>query len=508
MSEHNLVARLRRHGRPEETPIAIERPSGLLVDILIEAGFVVTPVHPNVVKACRPRYRAGAAKSDPGDAYILADILRTDGHRLTPLKPQSDAIKALRALVRGRDDLVATRLVLANQLRAMLENFWPGAANLFADIASPIALAFIQRYPTPESVARLGEKRMAAFLAQNQYCGRRSVAEVLGRLRAAPTTIAAEAEADAKGELARATLLLSKASSPRSPSCPAASTMPSPSCPRERSSCLFRAPERSAPHKSPPSWATCAPASRARITSPPRLASHPSPTRAENPAPSPGDGPATNACAPPSPASPTTPGMPALGPQRSIRTPESGDADTLMPCASSPEHGSESSGALGRTAVLRSLQTPRSKGVALQRLTQEVSCDSRDAGPGADWSTRPSVPAVLNRCTQSRSVWRSIPPIRAASARLMPSRTAAIDNSRLLWRASFEFRARRRSSPAEKSVRNFTADPIAESPSAIGNHGAQIGQNHKRVSSQDRWYECASGSISYQPLGVRTKIGS
>lgn len=200
----HLVTRLRRHGPPEETPIAIERPSGLLVDVLVEAGFLVTPVHPNIVKACRPRYRAVAAKSDPGDAFILADILRTDGHRLAPLKPQSDAVKALRALVRGRDDLVATRLVLANQLRALLESFWPGAAELFADIASPIALAFIQRYPTPESASRLGEKRMAAFLAQNQYCGRRSAADLLARLRSAPAGLAAEAEADAKGELVRA----------------------------------------------------------------------------------------------------------------------------------------------------------------------------------------------------------------------------------------------------------------------------------------------------------------
>ncbi|MER9568957.1 IS110 family transposase [Mesorhizobium opportunistum] len=200
----DLVARLRRYGQPGETPVAIERPSGLLVDVLVEAGFVVTPVHPNIVKACRPRYRAVAAKSDPGDAYILADILRTDGHRLAPLRPQSDAIKALRALVRGRDDLVASRLVLANQLRALLESFWLGPVGLFADITSPIALAFIQRYPTPESASRLGEKRMACFLAQNQYCGRRSATDVLGRLRSAPCPAAAEAEADAKGELVRA----------------------------------------------------------------------------------------------------------------------------------------------------------------------------------------------------------------------------------------------------------------------------------------------------------------
>ena len=200
----DLVARLRRWGPPPETPVAIERPSGLIVDCLVDAGFLVTPIHPNVVKACRPRYRAVAAKSDPGDAYILADILRTDGHRLTPLSPQSDAIKALRALVRGRDDLVATKVVLTNQLRALLDSFWPGAIACFADIASPIALAFLDRYPTPGSAVRLGEKRMAAFLAQNQYCGRRPAAEVLARLRAAACGIAAKAEAEAKGELVKA----------------------------------------------------------------------------------------------------------------------------------------------------------------------------------------------------------------------------------------------------------------------------------------------------------------
>jgi transposase len=200
----NLIGRLNRHGSPGETPVAIERPSGLLVDALVEAGFLVTPIHPNVVKACRPRYRAAAAKSDPGDAYILADVLRTDGHRLTPLEPQSDAIKALRALVRGRDDLVASKVALANQLRALLESFWPGPVNLFADIASSIALAFLERYPTPDSASRLGEKRMASFLAQNQYCGRRAVADVLDRLRSAPAGTAGESEADAKGEIVRA----------------------------------------------------------------------------------------------------------------------------------------------------------------------------------------------------------------------------------------------------------------------------------------------------------------
>ena len=195
-----LKRRLERWHRP---PVAIERPSGLVVDTLVEAGFVVVPIHPNAVKASRPRYRSHGGKSDASDAYVLADLLRTDGHRFKALVPQSDEIRALRAPVRGRDDLVATRVQLANQLRSLLESFWPGAGVVFADVDSPIALAFIERYPTPESAARLGPKRMAAFCAQHAYCGRRSAEELLARLHEAPVAVALELEMEAKGELAR-----------------------------------------------------------------------------------------------------------------------------------------------------------------------------------------------------------------------------------------------------------------------------------------------------------------
>lgn len=198
-----LVARQKRHGASKGLPVAVETPAGLLVDHLVEAGFAVVPIHPNAVKACRPRCRAVSAKSDPGDAYILADVLRTDGHRLRPLQPQSDAIKALRALVRSRDDLVSARVTLANQLTALLDSFWPGAAQVFAEVASPIALAFLDRYPSPDAAARLGPKRLAGFLAQNHYSGRRSPEILLERLRSAPSGHAGTTEREAKGELVR-----------------------------------------------------------------------------------------------------------------------------------------------------------------------------------------------------------------------------------------------------------------------------------------------------------------
>lgn len=201
--------KLKRYGCADGlVPVAIERPSGLLVDTLVEAGHPVFPVHPNAVKAMRPRYRSHGAKSDASDAYLLADALRTDGHRFRRLAPQSDAIRALRALVRGRDDLVATRVQMANQLRSLLDSFWPGAAAIFAAIDSPIALAFVQRYPTPQSANRLGEKRLASFLAQHGYCGRKPVSDLLGRLHGAANGRAGEIEAEAKGEIVRTQALV------------------------------------------------------------------------------------------------------------------------------------------------------------------------------------------------------------------------------------------------------------------------------------------------------------
>lgn len=191
--------KLKKLADPSRLKIAIERPNGLLADTLVAAGFTLVPIHPNVVKASRPRYSTVGAKDDRGDAYLLADLLRTDGHRFRALQPLSDRVRALQALVWTRDDLVAERIALANRLRSTLEGYWAGAAVIFGDIDSQIALAFLERYSTPQRAKRLGEKRLASFLLKYSYKGRRSPSELLERLRAAPFSVAGELEAEAKG---------------------------------------------------------------------------------------------------------------------------------------------------------------------------------------------------------------------------------------------------------------------------------------------------------------------
>lgn len=152
---------------------------------------------PNQVKAARPRFRS-QGKSDRFDAWVLCELARTDAHRVRTLAPDTDATKAIRALTRAREDLVETRVQLANQLNAELERFWPGAAAIFADVDSQIALCFLERYPSPRDARGLGERRLEAFLARQGYCGRRSPAELLKRLRRAPEGRAGGLEAEAR----------------------------------------------------------------------------------------------------------------------------------------------------------------------------------------------------------------------------------------------------------------------------------------------------------------------
>jgi hypothetical protein len=149
--------------RLEVALVALERPDGLLIERLLDAGLAVIAVHPNQVKAMRPRFSVAGGKSDGFDSFVLAELARTDSHRFRVLEPDSDRTKALRSMTRARDGLVRTRVGLANQLRDQLATFWPGAGKVFCSVDSPIALAFLKRYPTPLDARGLGSSAFRRF---------------------------------------------------------------------------------------------------------------------------------------------------------------------------------------------------------------------------------------------------------------------------------------------------------------------------------------------------------
>jgi len=192
-----LIRRLGKLAEPGDVQVGIERPNGRLVDLLLEAGHPVVPVSPNAIKTWRDGEVLSGAKSDAGDAAVIAEYLRLRQHRLRVATPYSDDTRALRTVVRTRTDLVDMRVAAINQLSALLDDHWPGAKAVFADIESPISLEFLTRYPTPNSAKHLGEKRMQAFLTKHGYSGRRPATQLLQRLRTAPAGTSSEALTEA-----------------------------------------------------------------------------------------------------------------------------------------------------------------------------------------------------------------------------------------------------------------------------------------------------------------------
>src|ERR1039458_9225366 len=185
-TEAGLSELCRRFRDAGVSRVAIERPDGPVVDAVIAANLEVVVVSSRAVKGLRTRYGLAGNKDDRSDAFMLADCLRTDGHRWPSLQPDSSQTLALRAAVRARKDLVGTRVATANQLRAHLQLVFPAAVGLFAEIDTAISLDFLERFPTAAKAAWLSEKRLVAWLAANAYCGRTSAAELLRRLHTAP----------------------------------------------------------------------------------------------------------------------------------------------------------------------------------------------------------------------------------------------------------------------------------------------------------------------------------
>lgn len=182
----SLVKRLLAAGVAE---VGIERPDGPVVAALRQAGLIVYVIPPGQLKNLRSRYGSAGNKDDRFDAYVLADVVRTDRRRLRPLLVDTPATTALRQTVRARKDLVGHRVAVANQLRAHLQIVFPGAVGLFADIDSDINLRFLERFPTPEKAAWLSPKRWAAWLSSVGYSGRTLPDTLHARLHDAPAGV-------------------------------------------------------------------------------------------------------------------------------------------------------------------------------------------------------------------------------------------------------------------------------------------------------------------------------
>lgn len=178
---HALLAEhLPADATPEQVVVGIETDRGPWVQALLAAGYQVFAINPLSASRYRERHVTSGAKSDPGDAKVLADLVRTDRQHHRPIAGDSELGEAVKVLARAHQSLIWTRQRQVNALRSTLREFYPAALEAFTDLASREALAVLAKAPTPEQGKALRVTQIEAVLrAAGRQRGLRASAETI-----------------------------------------------------------------------------------------------------------------------------------------------------------------------------------------------------------------------------------------------------------------------------------------------------------------------------------------
>ena len=167
----------------EDCLIGLETSHSILIDFLWDRGYSnIYVLPPTLVKGSRTRFRSSGARDDPGDAHLIADIMRTDQGRLRAWKPDSGLTRQLRTKVKFIHFLTVNIVRMTNRQRAVLHRYYPAAIELFSSFNTLISQHFILEFPTPQSVLGLDLPTFCSFAKKHGYTHTHKLAGVLAKL--------------------------------------------------------------------------------------------------------------------------------------------------------------------------------------------------------------------------------------------------------------------------------------------------------------------------------------
>jgi Transposase/Transposase IS116/IS110/IS902 family len=147
-----------------EVLVGIETDHGPWVTALVAAGYRVFPVNPQQSARFRARYAVSGAKSDAGDAHVLADMVRTDSHQLREAAGDSPEAAGIKVLARAHKTMIWNRTRETQRLRHQLLQYYPAAIEAFPDLDAPDALELLARAPDPVSARKLTRAQVSAAM--------------------------------------------------------------------------------------------------------------------------------------------------------------------------------------------------------------------------------------------------------------------------------------------------------------------------------------------------------
>jgi transposase len=194
-----------------ELSAGIEKPHGRIVDFMLDHGVVVYPINPKALDRARDRFRMSKSKSDSFDAYVLAELVRTDHARLRALEPNSEQAQELKMLTRDYHRLGRQKSRLLNQIEVTLKEYYPRPLEVFPDLESNIALDFLEQYSTPRALADLRRRKWNRFAKRDHHLSEQRCKELWEKL-SQPQLAVPEHVVRAKARLLAALVVQLKAS--------------------------------------------------------------------------------------------------------------------------------------------------------------------------------------------------------------------------------------------------------------------------------------------------------
>lgn len=193
-----LLEAIRKHLRklepaatPDSVSFAIEDQNQRLTDFLLAQDFRGYLIEPSRMKGYRLRYHSSGNKTDPDDAFVLADVLYRDHDQLPRIAPDSEVVRALKTLLRDRESFVRDQTRLTNRLTSCLRQYYPEALDFFEDVAGKTALDFIAAFPDFAAASRLSRREVKRFLTEHHCYRETQLERILAVLGSKPTPVPA-----------------------------------------------------------------------------------------------------------------------------------------------------------------------------------------------------------------------------------------------------------------------------------------------------------------------------
>jgi len=155
---------------PERILVCLELKQNLLIDALMEEGFLLFMVNPKQVAKFRGGFSVCDAKDDPLDAEVISFLLKHKRNILSRIPYAADPLTVQLRIHSGYlANLISRKTSLSNQLRSTLKQYYPAALSIFKDLDSRICLDFLEQFPTPQQLLNLSEAQFRAFFKSHGY---------------------------------------------------------------------------------------------------------------------------------------------------------------------------------------------------------------------------------------------------------------------------------------------------------------------------------------------------